>query len=84
MVILKTNSLFPPYSFFYQTEQGVDWESVCCHVSLQIPLKQVGTCLDKEIFKPDIIVNSGEEIWALTAFKVENEFKKLWIKLYFV
>ena len=48
---------------------------MCFRVSLQIPLRQVGACLDKETFKTRYSFKPWKRICILTSLKVGNEFE---------
>lgn len=48
---------------------------MCFRVSLQILLRQVGTCLDKEVFKTRYSFKLWKRICILTTLKVGNEFE---------
>ena len=80
----KKLSLFSPCSFLYRTERGVDWEWVCFRVSLQILLRQVGTCLDKEMFKTRYSSKLWKRICIFNHLESGKWVWKLQIKLYLV
>ena len=80
----KKLSLFSPCSFLYRTERGVDWEWVYFRVSLQILLRQVGTCLDKEMFKTRYSSKLWKRICIFNHLESGKWVWKLQIKLYLV